>query len=114
MANNIRSVNDRDSRYVWGGITTTHTDRAGWWERRELPLSADDIIFTITRAYNQRPDLVAYDLYGKAKLQTLVLQYNNILDPTTEFVTGKQIRLPTQSRVMFDFLNQTPGGEPTE
>lgn len=110
MANNIKSTNDKNSRYVWGGDSVQYSDRIGWWERRVLPQSDNDLLFVLTPIYSGRPDLVAYDLYGNAKLQTLVLQYNNILDPEVEFVTGKTIRLPLKSRVLLSILNKKSGG----
>lgn len=91
------------SRYVQGGTVEVFPDRLGWWERKVFIVTADDLFFTIDAVYNQRPDKLAYDLYGKATYIWLVLQYNNILDITTEFVQGKEIFLPTPQRVLFEF-----------
>ena len=62
------------------------------------PVSAepDDILFTITPSYANRPDLLAYDLYGEAALWWVFIQRNlDVLqDPIFDFVPGKQIYLP--------------------
>ena len=35
---------------------------------RPVPAQADDYLYTIENQYKRRPDLLAYDLYGDAKL----------------------------------------------
>lgn len=91
------------SRYVQGGLVDVFPNRLGWWEQKPFTATSDDIIVTLTPKYDQRPDLLAYDAYGKSSYIWLVLQYNNILDVTTEFVVGKEIYLPTPQRVLFEF-----------
>jgi hypothetical protein len=91
------------SRYVQGGNTDVFPTRLGWWDRKVFTISDDDLILQIDAIYHQRPDRLAYDLYGKATYVWLVLQYNNILDVTTEFVQGKILYLPTPQRVLFEF-----------
>ena len=110
MAGESKSTESRRSRYVQGGASDVYPDRLGWWERREIPTSDDDISLIITPIYNRRPDLLAADLYGTPSMQWLVLQYNNILDINTEFVEGKELVLPSEERVMMDLLNQPIGG----
>lgn len=101
----------RESRYVQGGTTDRYRTRLGWWERKLFPQSDTDFTITILASEDRRPDLVAARIYGKSSLAWLVLQYNNIVDIQTEFTTGTEIRLPTQRRVMLDFLNQPTGGK---
>lgn len=110
MAEEIRSTELRKSRYVQGGSTEVHPTRLGWWERRNIPRANDDISVTIDQKYTKRPDLVAYDAYGSASLQWLVLQFNNILDINTEFVEGKTIFLPTEQRLFMEIMNKPVGG----
>ena len=105
-----RSTESRRSRYVQGGATEVYTNRLGWWERRDLSKSDDDVTIVISKTYDKRPDLLATDLYGTPILQWLVLQYNNILDINTEFVTGKELTLPTDERVIIELMNQPVGG----
>lgn len=107
-----RSTDKRNSRYVQGGETDIYEQRLGWWDRRDLPIADDDITFEITPEYNQRPDKVAFKVYGNRDLIWLVLQYNTILDIITEFVTGKTIRLPTPARVTGKLLINSTGGKP--
>ena len=88
------SVNDPNSRYVQGGTTDVYPARLGWWERLVIEPASDDTTFYLPPSYNLRPDLLAYDLYGKAVYAWIILQYNSIVDINTEFVTGAQITYP--------------------
>jgi len=90
---------DGANRYTQGGITDEFDRRLGWWERTKLVRSADDIQYTVSSAEAQRADLIAFRLYQQAKLGWLVLQYNNIVDPATELLTGTVLTLPTPTRV---------------
>jgi len=99
MAKKNSSINNRYSRYSWGGDTEIFSDHLGWWERYPMAFSVTDVTYVINSRYHLRPDLLAYDIYGTSQLQTLVLQYNNILDISTEFITGCTIRLPSKERV---------------
>lgn len=100
MVTQKSSTNNPGSRFVKGGSTDVFNNRLGWWERKIYTASSDDIVFVLTPRYHHRPDLLAYDTYGKATYMWLVLQFNNILDVTTEFVIGKEIHLPTPRRVL--------------
>jgi len=106
------AVDNAKSRYTQGGDTEIYNRRLGWWERDIDSLGEDysDEFITLTPKYNLRPDLLAVDIYGSALLGWLILQFNNIVDINEEFITGKILRLPTQQRVLFDFLNKRTGG----
>ena len=91
----------KHSRYTSGGITQQFANRLGWWERKVLNKQDDDIHFIITPQFEKRPDLIAYHYYGDTRLMWIVLQYNNIVDPEVELVTGKEILLPTEERVLY-------------
>lgn len=108
------SVQNRDSRYVQGGVSETFQERLGWWERdvEGLLHAATDIRMKIPPKYDRRPDRLAFDMYGRSSLMWLVLQYNNIVDINEEFISGKEIRLPDPSRATFSFLNKRTGGVP--
>ena len=108
MASN--STEKRNSRYVQGGLTDRYPDRLGWWERTIYTPQDNDIVIEITNEYQHRPDKVAYTYYGSRDLDWLVLQYNTIVDVVTEFVVGRTIRLPSQSRVQSEILINQPGG----
>lgn len=101
----MRSDQQRTSRYAKGGTSEVSGDRIKYWERKIFQTSPTDIPFTITSRYNLRPDLLAADLYGKDSLMWFVLQYNNIVDPVTEFVEGAQIVLPTRKRLYSELLS---------
>jgi hypothetical protein len=106
------AVDNAKSRYTQGGDTETFNRRLGWWERDLDSLREDDSdeFITLSTKYNLRPDLLAVDIYGSSLLGWLILQFNNIVDINEEFITGKTLRLPTQQRVLFDFLNKRTGG----
>lgn len=96
---NANSVTTGKGRYTQGGTTEEFSNRLGWWERIIHERSPDDILYTINSGEAGRADLIAHRLYQKATLAWLVLQYNNIVDPSVELQTGTTIRLPTPSRV---------------
>jgi len=112
MAIKTSSTNKRNSRYVQGGTTTTFPLRTGWWDRLVIVTDDDDLFITISSRQDRRPDIIATDVYGKAELAWLVLQFNNIADLNLELRAGTEIRLPTPDRVFFDMLNRPTGGAP--
>jgi len=66
---------------------------------RTIPAEADDILFTVTNSYQNRPDLLAYDLYGDVGLWWVFAQRNpNVIqDPVFDLQAGVQIYLPKLS-----------------
>lgn len=66
---------------------------------RPVPADADDILYTIGPMYQNRPDLLAHDLYGDARLWWVFTQRNlDVLqDPIFDFVVGTKIYLPKSS-----------------
>jgi len=108
MATQMRSDQQQGGRYVQGGeVTVIGGNRLGWWERKIFTKSSSDIAFTITPKYANRPDRLAYDLYGRANLQWFILQYNNVTDLFTDFAVGKQIVVPTKSRLFTELLSRS-------
>lgn len=71
-----------------------------------VPSAGDDVLYTIQPAYNYRPDLLAYDLYGQKQLWWVFAQRNpNILkDPIFDFIAGTEIYLP-QGKNLRERLN---------
>jgi hypothetical protein len=53
---------------------------------------------TIEEKYNEKPDLLAYDLYGNAKLWWVFGLFNQdeLVDPILDFKTGIKINVPTR------------------
>lgn len=101
-----RSDRQNSGRYVQGGGVESYPKRIGWWERKIMAPADTDVTFVLTPKYNKRPDLLAYDMYGSARLMWAVLQFNTIIDINTEFVTGKSIRLPLSSRLYTELLTK--------
>ena len=68
---------------------------------RPIPAADDDIIYTIEPQYNYRPDLLAFDLYGSAKLWWVFAQRNMdvVKDPVFDIESGTKIFLPKQSNL---------------
>jgi hypothetical protein len=92
------------SRYLVGGQTVILRDSVGWWNRTIFSTSVDDVQLILGPKYHQKPYLVAHDIYGKADLMWFVLQYNNIIDVTTEFIEGITIMLPLPRRLQMNLL----------
>lgn len=99
-----KSTEVPNGRYSQGGTTEVVGNRIGWWERKNFPKSTMDVSIVITKRYAHRPDLVAYDMYGKTSLMWVVLQYNAILDVMEDFTEGTVIRLPSRSRLFSQLL----------
>jgi len=66
---------------------------------RDIPSQTDDILFQVTKNYEYRPDLLAFDLYGKSELWWVFAVRNKsiIKDPIYDMVSGTKIYLPKLS-----------------
>lgn len=65
------------------------------------PVDVDDYLTTeyvITPKYNHRPDLMAYDLYGNAKLWWVFAHFNpdTLIDPIIDFKEGMTVVVPRE------------------
>lgn len=83
------------SAYYDTPITSQNT--LSLWVPRNVPADANDQTVIISAAYNLRPDLLAYDLYGNASLWWVFAQRNpNALaeDPWGNFMAGLSIYVP--------------------
>lgn len=71
----------------------------GIYEKRPIPKNPDDLLYEITPQYTYRPDLLAFDLYGSAKLWWVFTVRNPdvLKDPVFDFVAGNKIFLPQKS-----------------
>jgi hypothetical protein len=69
---------------------------------RPIPAKPDDISYTIDRVYKNRPDLLAYDLYGDAALWWVfaVRNPNTLKNPLGDFVPGTVIRIPKKQTLV--------------
>jgi hypothetical protein len=68
---------------------------------RPVPAESDDPQYTIEAQYTYRPDLLAYDYYGSAKLWWVFAQRNMdiIKDPVFDMRPGTTIFLPKPQNV---------------
>ena len=66
-----------------------------------LPENVNDEKYVINAMYDERPDLLAHDIYGSARLWWIfALRNPNILkDPIRDFKTGLSIFLPSKDNV---------------
>jgi len=66
---------------------------------RDIPALRDDILFQVTPTYENRPDLLAYDLYKDPHLWWVFAVRNKsiIKDPIFDLKPGIKIYLPKQS-----------------
>ena len=100
------SILKKNSRYLQGGFTEILPNMLGYWDKREdiITEKIDNIKFITTKEFEGRPDKLAYYVYGRHDLTWLILQYNNIVDLTEEFIAGKEIKLPSMARVFTEIL----------
>lgn len=70
-------------------------------EFRDLPNERNDILFEVTATYENRPDLLAYDLYQDAGLWWVFAVRNKrtIKDPVYDLKAGVKIYLPKMSTI---------------
>ena len=66
-----------------------------------IPAKYDDVLFTINLIYQNRPDLLAYDLYGDANLWWVFAARNpdRIEDPVKDMTPGLQIFIPNKNTI---------------
>jgi len=98
------------SRYTQGGTADIYPTRVGWWERRVLEKDDTDIFIEISPGEDRRADMIAYNIYKRANLGWVVLQFNHIVDPEVELTVGTTIRLPSLRRLTLDILSRPTGG----
>jgi hypothetical protein len=94
------STKDKNSRYAIGGDTEISGQFMKWWERKKLPKDSSDKIYVLEKMYEGRPELLAHAVYSNTRLWWIIYQYNNILDPATEFVAGRVLRIPGLDRIL--------------
>lgn len=68
-------------------------------EFRDLPSERDDILFEVTATYENRPDLLANDIYKDSRLWWVFAIRNKtiIKDPVYDLKAGVKIYLPKMS-----------------
>ena len=88
-----KAVYSRSSPYYTTGTYGTFLDTLN---KRNIYFKKDDVVYTIEKAYEYRPDLLAFDLYGNSGLWWVftVRNPNIISDPIGDFQAGVTIRIP--------------------
>lgn len=84
---------DSTSPYANTGYTDFFLDVMA---NRAIPKKTDDVYFDINQVYQYRPDLLAFDLYGRSELWWVFYQRNpnTLTAPPWDFVPGRSIYLP--------------------
>ena len=64
---------------------------------RDIPIRPDDVLFELTKNYEHRPDLLAYDAYNNVNLWWVFAVRNKSIlqDPIFDMQAGTKIYLPT-------------------
>ena len=82
--------------------TQTTNNIRGYLVPISLPKDpATDKEFVITPEYENKPGLLAYDLYGSARYNWVFAYYNRdkINDPLVDMVSGLKITVPSLNRI---------------
>jgi hypothetical protein len=103
------SLKIKNSRYVQGGLTEVGALGLEVWDRYNFPSHPSDRQYIVEQKYANRPDLIAYAFYDDWRLWWFICQYNAILDPHAEIVTGLVMHIPTKERVELLFVQKTGG-----
>ena len=90
MADYRPDSNYRNTRYVDGKYLDIADD---------LVTNKADVVtnpLVVAPKYNERPDVLAYDLYGNAKLWWVFAEFNQdkLIDPILDLKTGMEINVP--------------------
>jgi hypothetical protein len=105
--------NSKNGRYALGGVTETSSFAIEWWDRNYLDKDVTDIIYSIEKKYEGRPDLLGFLFYGDPALWWVVAQYNGIVDPIGELIEGKVLFVPLIERVRGSMMVNKIGGIPS-
>ncbi|MAZ56864.1 hypothetical protein CL653_03665 [bacterium] len=71
----------------------------GKYVHRNIPPSNNDTTIELDLKYENAPDLLAYDLYGDAKLWWVIPQRNGLEDPVWDMVGGMSLIIPSLNTV---------------
>jgi alpha-L-fucosidase len=84
--------------------TGTYGDYLDVMTNRPITKKSDDVLYSIDKVYEYRPDILAFDLYGDSRLWWVFAQRNpNVLkDPLRDFRAGAQIYIPKKQTLTAD------------
>lgn len=100
------SLDNKYSRYVQGGTTSTNRIGLDWWERRILPKDPTDIVYYVENKFERRIDLISDAFYGDSRYWWVIAQFNDIIDPYSEITPGRMLVIPTKNRVFTELLTK--------
>jgi len=88
----------RNSPYYTTPQVSKHVDYLDFWSGITVPPQTTDTIMILESKYHNRPDLLAYDLYGSPRLWWIFSLRNPdvIKDPIWDFNTGITIYTPSK------------------
>jgi hypothetical protein len=68
---------------------------------RPVAAESDDFLYKVEAQYTHRPDLLAFDLYGTARLWWVFIQRNMdvLQDPIYDLIPGVEIYIPKKSKL---------------
>lgn len=74
----------------------------GYYKDINIPFDVTDDFITITPKYNQKPGLLANDLYGTPRLSWIFYYFNKdkMEDIIFDLKTGLTIRVPKKDRLL--------------
>jgi len=83
----------KNSPYYTTEVVNGYLDTLNY---RNIPAQSDDILFTVTKNYEHRPDLLAHDIYGDVGLWWVFVVRNSAVmsDPIFDMISGVKIYLP--------------------
>lgn len=93
------TYNIKNGRYVKGGVTEVSSFALEWWEKKTIPQDPSDLLYVVEQKYEGKPHLLGLLFYGDTFLSWIIWQYNSIIDPMSELVEGKLIRVPLLDRI---------------
>lgn len=102
------SIENKNSRFNQGGLTELGPIGLEWWSRFNFPKDSTDEIYIVEKRFEHRLDLISYAFYNEPRYWWFIAQYNNILDPWSEIITGRKLLIPTLNRLQLLFSNK-PG-----
>lgn len=82
-----------------------NTNQTSWyldyWSYRDIPTDSTDYYITVSGKYEERPDLLAYDLYGSVNYWWIfsIMNKDILIDPIYDLKTNLMIRIPTSTRL---------------
>lgn len=96
------ATNQSTSLSAFADTTVYNIDGLAMYGLRQQRIIADstDTFTALSQRYVDRWDLLAYDLYGDARLWWVIPEVNAVIDPSLGPSLGQTVRIPTRTRVL--------------